>query len=245
MCIRCLLVVLGLWSGVAAQASAAEDTYFVVLFGQQQQGCNKPSLAHSYATFIHLTADGQMDSFTISWLPVTGKVRTLSPMPEEGRNFTLEETLKIARDNHLEISLWGPYQIQPELWCRAMRSKAWLDSGKVLYQAFDYGAIDGRVCNCVHAVAHITGTQRSLLPSVFVAPSNWGKTGSYWAALAMTPWFLEPCRTHDSLLPRLGLNAEDYVRHGLDHNPSTNPIKCALQAALHHRLMQNRVNCEP
>ena len=52
-----------------------------------------------------------------------------------------------------------------------------------------------------------------------VAPANWGASGSYWIALSLRPWYVDPCRTHDWLLPRLGVNPDGLTRYGLDRNP--------------------------
>src|SRR5262249_51940011 len=156
------------------------------------------------AAFAHRTPDGRLEAFTISWLPRTGQVRPLAPEPEEGYNFDLQATLRFCYDNRMEVACWGPYQADADLWRRALWQKRRLEAGQVLYQAFDDGSFDGTVCNCLHAISIIARRPGQELPEVIVAPANWGESGSYWIALALRLWYVEPCRTHDWLLPALG-----------------------------------------
>ena len=50
----------------------------------------------------------------------------------------------------------GPYRIDAELYCRAVRQVALLESGQVLYKANDVGYPSDRVSNCIHAVSSIS-----------------------------------------------------------------------------------------
>lgn len=238
------LLGVGLWLGATtAGAAAAEDVYFAIVFGAQRPVVKAPRYSHSFATFTHLTPDGRLEAFTISWLPATGEVRPLRLWAEAGRNFTLEETLRLCQENRMEVACWGPYQIQPELWQRACWQKDRLESGAVSYKALDGGSLRGRVSNCLHAIEYLARPSGRTLPQVVVAPANWGESGSYWIALALRPWFVEPCRTHDWLLPQLGLDPSRLLRCGLGANPA-NPPTAAIQATLHPHLLPNRVPCE-
>ena len=171
-------------------------------------------------------------------------MRPLSPSPEPGRNFDLHTTLALTRENRMEVACWGPYQADPDLWRRALWQKSRLEGWQVLYRALDFGSPDGSVSNCVHAVTFLARSPGQEAPLVKVAPANWGESGSYWVALALRPWYLDPCRTHDWLLPRLGLDPQGLVRHGLGRNPTASPpLTRAVQAALHPRLLPNRIEC--
>src|SRR5438128_2392787 len=44
--------------------------------------------------------------------------------------------------------MWGPYRIDPDLYCRALKQIALLDSGDVKYKAGDALHFSDRVCNC-------------------------------------------------------------------------------------------------
>jgi hypothetical protein len=237
-----LLVVVGL--GLVQPASVAADCYFVVVFGAQRPVIKMPRYSHSFATFVHQFPDGRLEAFSISWLPQTGRVRPLWPWPETGRNFPLDETLQLCCANRMQVACWGPYQIHPDLWQLAQWQRSRLESGQVLYKAFDDGSPEGRVSNCLHAIEFLTRPPGQTRTQVLVAPSNWGESGSYWIALTLRPWLVEPCRTCDWLLPSLGLNPAGLIRYGLGGNPA-NPLTAAIQAPLHAPLLPNRVCCEP
>jgi len=238
------------WAGAAVlclalggTTCAAEDAYYVVVFGAQRPFIKQPRYSHSFATFAHATPDGGLEAFTISWLPRTAEVRPFALEPEEGRNFDLQTTLRICCDNRMEVACWGPYQIDCDLWRRALRQKGRLESGEVLYKAFDEGSTDGTVSNCIHAVSYMARDPDQRSPRIIVAPANWGESGSYWIALRLRPWYVEPCRTHDWLLPALGVNPNNVARNGLDRNPDKSPVTRALQATLQAELLPNRVDC--
>jgi hypothetical protein len=235
----------GLWLALSAPAAAAEDAYFVVVFGAQRPVVKAPRYSHSFATFAHLLPDGRLEAFTISWLPATADVRPLLPEPEQGFNFDLPTTLRLCQQNRMEVACWGPYRIHPDLWNRARWQRSRLESGQVLYKAYDGGSLDGRVSNCLHAIDFMARGPDRRLPYVIVAPANWGESGSYWIALTLRPWYLEPCRTHDWLFPRLGLDDNALIRYGLARNPTLNPVTRAVQAALQADLLPERVDCRP
>jgi hypothetical protein len=226
-----------------AAPAAARDAYFAVVFGAQRPYIKVPRYSHSFASFLHLRADGVLEAFSISWLPRTGEIRPLWLEPEEGRNYTLPETLRFCEENRMVTARWGPYQVQPDLWNRALWQKARLESGQVLYQAFDGGSLDGQVSNCLHAISSLAQRPGERLPKVIVAPANWGESGSYWIALTLRPWYIDPCRTYDCLLARLGVDPNAICLNGLDRNPTPNPATAAVQAALHLELLPNRVHC--
>jgi hypothetical protein len=217
--------------------------YFIIVFGAQRPFLKVARYCHSFATFAHWTPEGRLEAFTISWLPRTGRVHPLRPWSEQGRNFPLVETLQLCYANRMEVACWGPYQVHPDLWHRALAQKARLESGAVLYKAYDAGSLDGRVCNCLHAVEWMTRQPGQTLPQVVVAPANWGESGSYWVALTLRPWMLEPCQTHDWLLPALCMNPAGLIRYGLDRNPASNPVTEVIQAVFHAPLLPNRVRC--
>ena len=235
----------GLWLALSAPAAAAEGAYFVLVFGAQRPVFKVPRYSHSFATFAHLLPDGRLEAFTISWLPATAEVRPFRLEPEPGFNFDLHATLRFCCQNRMEVACWGPYQIHPDLWHRACWQKGRLEGGQVLYKAYDAGSPDGQVSNCLHAVEYMARVPGARQPNVILAPANWGESGSYWIALALRPWYLEPCRTHDWLFPPLGLDSSALIRYGLDRNPTRNPVTRAAQAILHPQLLPDRIDCRP
>ena len=237
-----LLAVVGL--SLFAEEAPAADYYFVVVFGAQRPVVKAARYSHSFATFVHQFPDGRLEAVTLSWLPQSGKVRPLWPWAEAGRNFPLGETLQLCAANRMEVACWGPYQIHPNLWQLALWQRNRLETGQVLYKAYDSGSPDGRVSNCLHAIEYMTRPPGQPRTQVVVAPLNWGESGSYWVTLTLRPWFVEPCRTHDWVLAALGLDPNGLIRYRLDTNPA-NPPTAALQALIHAPLLPNRVCCDP
>jgi hypothetical protein len=101
------------------------------------------------------------------------------------------------------------------------------------------------VSNCVHSLSFIARPPGQTRPEVLVAPADWGESGSYWVALALRPWYIEPCRTHCWVMPLIGLNPEAFIYRDLSRNPSRSPLVRTTQAALQSYLLPNRVRCCP
>lgn len=226
------------------QVVPAQDAYYVVVFGAQPPGLKNPRRTHSFATFIRTDAAGGVEYFTISWLPVNGNVRPWAIHPEVGRNWGLEETLRLCRELDLRVATFGPYQIDCDLWNRAVVQKQWLESGNVLYKAMDNGSKDGTISNCIHAVSYMAREPGQAAPYVFVAPANWGESGSYWIALTLRPWYLDPCNVRHDIMCRIGLDPRDFKNWTLDRNPTRDPATRTIQAVLHRHLLPNRVVCD-
>lgn len=157
----------------------AQDAYYVVIFGGQRPTFKNPRHSHSFAVFIHTDALNRTEYFTISWLSVDGIVRPYALHPEAGRNWGLQETLQLCCKNNMQVTRWGPYQINCDLWNRAVRQKEWLESGNVLYKPADGGSRDGTISNCIHAISYMAREPGQAVPYVYSAPANWGESGSY------------------------------------------------------------------
>src|SRR6266446_10873268 len=85
----------------------------------------------------------EFEAFTISWLPrdflsnphlcvFSGTGAHLIPEKNTcplspGRNFTLEETLKLAVDDKTAVAMWGPYEIHKKGFDLGMKRKHLLD----------------------------------------------------------------------------------------------------------------------
>lgn len=184
------------------------EACYLVVYGSQRIP-NNPNYSHTFATFVRASCPGEvaggataLEAHTISWLPANGVVRTLAFCPECGRNFGLHETIQLALREHERVSLWGPYQIEPELYHRALERIEELESGTVLYKANDAGRRSDHVSNCIHAVSAIARGRR-----LVVASPGWGEVASYAVLLRLEPWVIDCRRTHDWLVSPLGLDA--------------------------------------
>jgi hypothetical protein len=204
-----LLVCLGM---TITPAARCDEFFYLLVFGSQTpRPC--PRYSHTFATFVRATGRGpcaesyQLECNTISWLPEGGDVRLAALMPECGRNLDLDTTLHWATGTGQHIALWGPYQIDRELYGRALHQVALLESGAVCYKAIDTGYLSGHVSNCIHAVAAVADGHGRLLLS-----PGFGEVASYWVSLRFRPWLVEPRRRHDWVASRLGLDGWPIVR---------------------------------
>ena len=182
-----------------------EERYFVIVYGATHQP-NAPQFSHTFATFIKATGTGNfpagwsLEPHTISWLPCSLEVR-MAVLPEPGRNFELHETMCWAVASADQVDVWGPYEIQKELYDRALVQNHVLDSGQVKYKALDSGYRSSRVTNCIHAVTTVASGYR-----VRIVSPAWGQAASYYVALRLYSWYIDPYRTYPELLSALGLD---------------------------------------
>ena len=112
----------------------------------------------------------EFEAFTISWLPADfmtnphlcvfdGVGSRLIPKRNNcpvspGRNFTLEETIKLAVDAKNAVAMWGPYEINQVGFDLAVKRKRLLDGGTIKYRADDRLYRKEKVAiNCFHAMA--------------------------------------------------------------------------------------------
>jgi hypothetical protein len=208
-------------------AARADEHYYVLVFGSQRSPPN-PNHSHSFAVFVKATGRGpcadsyRLEAHSISWMAVDGVVRVNALLPECGRNFGLYETLRIVQDDGQRVSLWGPYQIDRDLYDRALAQIDLLESGRVQYKAVDVGRCVNRVCNCIHAVSAVEDGYR-----LAVLSPGWGETASYYLTLRMEPSIIDCNRRHDWVATRLGLDRYALIRRDLE-NPRSGLINTLL-----------------
>ena len=112
----------------------------------------------------------EFQAFTISWLPhdfstnpklcvFKGFGSRIVPSwnqcpPTHGRDFTLEETLKLAVNAGNAVCMWGPYEISKPGFDLGVKRLRLLDSGTIKYLADDrITRKDRSAINCFHAMA--------------------------------------------------------------------------------------------
>jgi hypothetical protein len=110
------------------------------------------------------------EAFTISWLPkdfdrnphlcvFDGIGSRVDPNKNNcpisvGRNFRLDETLKLAEISKNALGMWGPYEIKKTAFDLGVERKQLLDRGTIKYRADDRLYRKDRVAiNCFHAIA--------------------------------------------------------------------------------------------
>lgn len=177
---------IGLWLGIvllgfasAGKAEGLRDRYFMVLFGYQGAS-NRAVDAHTFAAFYEgsdLESGRVSYPASISWLPATGVVRPLRREP--GKNFSLEETLDLARRNGAEVRAHGPYEITSGLFARAMEQIRFLESGAVDYRMINGIFVRG-TSNCIAAVSAIGGSLNT--------GTQWGFSATQRVATHLSRW---------------------------------------------------------
>ncbi len=112
----------------------------------------------------------EFQAFTISWLPhdfsttsnlcvFKGFGSRIIPSwnlcaPTDGRDFTLEETLKLAVNVGNAVCMWGPYEISKPGFDLGVKRLRLLDGGTIKYLADDrISRKDRTAINCFHAMA--------------------------------------------------------------------------------------------
>ncbi len=135
------------------------------VFGDGKQ----PSLTSGFRHGRYKNRD--FEAFTISWVPhdfdTSGVCvfdgfgsrifATWNKCPiVEGRNYRLDETLKVAINDKDSVGMWGPYEIRKEAFDLGVQRKLLLDGGTIRYKADDRLTRKDRVAiNCFHAMANL------------------------------------------------------------------------------------------
>jgi hypothetical protein len=223
MAITALFVV----AGVSRAQESDDASYYMTIFSAQADS-RDPRRTHSFATFVKAigTGDSAKDNpieiHTISWMPQSLEIVILRRRPEPGVNLDLESSLRWAASKSIRVSMWGPYQINKELYDRAVEQEARLNSGLVLYKAVDRRFRPGTASNCIHAVADLD-TDNGLLHS----GQGRGDAASSQVAQHLNRWVINSEQTHTWVASRLGLNdaggsgiglatAKQFVNEGAD-----------------------------
>jgi len=112
----------------------------------------------------------EFEAFTISWLPADflenphlcvfdgpgAKLfasKNKCPI-SEGRNFNLEDTIKLAVGSKNAVAMWGPYEIRKPGFDLGVKRKELLESGTIKYRADDRMYQKDKVAiSCFHAMS--------------------------------------------------------------------------------------------
>jgi hypothetical protein len=170
-----------------------------------QRAWNLPKYTHTFATFVKATsrAAGEqhlLETHTISWLAEKKKVCLFRFWPEPGKNLDLTTSLEWALSVQARISMWGPYQIRPSFYDKALVQKARLESGAVQYKVWDAGYRPTIASSCIHGVCDID-QERGLLWTWL----RCGESASRHIAVFFIPWMIDPEQTHPWVGDHLGL----------------------------------------
>lgn len=187
----------------------AEERYYAVLFASQDSS-NQARWSHTFATFLKIDRDDDprngaqwesAQSVTISWMPASGSIRILQ-RPVAGRNYTLQESLAWAEQRGLYTTMRGPFEIDKDVYDRAIRQRNRLESGAIAWKALDRRFRPGAACNCIHAVSDV-------LPGpLLMTGKARGDGATAMIAAHFRPYLVDPNRTHGWALRHLELNGD-------------------------------------
>ncbi len=198
-----------------SRLAAAEDTYYMIVFSNQRVA-NLVRFSHTFAAFVKCsgatpTSPGRVTEIhTISWMPASLNIAVLRARPEPGVLYDLESSLNWAYLINSRLSMWGPYQIQKELYDRAVEQEKRLSAGAMLYKTIDARFRPGVALNCIHAVSDIDTDEGYLQ----VGTAR-GDAASYGVAQHLKRWIIQPERTHPWVSNELGLDGYPIVLRDL------------------------------
>jgi len=176
--------------------SAFIGRYFLVVWDYQSPDDDVVQ-SHTFASFYRgdEIANGIIKPATISWLPATGVVQPFGS--ENGHNFTLSQTLKMACRLGRTVKSWGPYEIEPALYRRALKRVRLLNLGRIQYSMLETTA--GSM-NCIDAAGNIT-------PAPLDSGLAWGFLASEAIVQHLSPYFIPDKMTEQALKRTLTRNA--------------------------------------
>ena len=205
---------------VDAPPAPAGVRYFILVFGAQSTP-KLPRYTHSWATVVKVTDQGPgasaiVEHVSISWLPVNGQVRPWRFRVEPGRNFDLDVSLALTLGQRERVSVWGPYETSAAIYQKFLVQRSYLESGQVGYQAIDTIGASARLGNgrnCIHALTDLDPLFDRQAYPIF----RFGDAASATIVqqLAEKGALVNPCQTHDWLMPILGLDRYPLVRRCL------------------------------
>jgi hypothetical protein len=199
---------------LGAEPPQALPRYYFLLFGSDAG--IRLARNHTFGTFVKATpcpnGSVQLEMVTISWLSADGRTNGLLPFrPEPGHNYELHETLRLVLGQRQGVALWGPYETDAVRYELARARAAVLASGAIRYRAVDSFCPRPGLSHCVHGL-----TRADPVLAFETQPARrigrWG-TRTLAGKYAATGAFLDPCTTHDWLIPALGLDCYPITRH--------------------------------
>jgi hypothetical protein len=205
--LRNSFLIVGLISLGGASPVSAREAYYMLLFSSQRTVL-QPNHTHSFATFVRISCNGPqpgipvMEAHTISWLPVNGRVHVLAVFPEQGCNRDLQTTLRLVMADEQHVSMWGPYEIDSQIYFSACQQQSLLESGQVRYKAIDSLRFSDRVSNCVHAISGVIDGQRFRVFSV-----TCGEPAGALLIRRFSPWIINPSYVYPSVASALGVDS--------------------------------------
>ena len=201
-------------AAIACGSPARADDHYLTIFAAESVPF-RPEKTHTFISATRVPAGGgPAVTHDIGWLAATTVVRGIALRPEEGRNFSLHESLAVCRRNCMRVSVWGPYKIKPELYCLLREQAEFLNTGAVKYKGTDTLVPSRVAMNCYHAIWNVSHPLRK-----YAGPFTCGDTTGGKTVHLFREWIVCPEQTHDEILTVLGVEQEPLVRRPHDYWP--------------------------
>lgn len=209
--------------GSTPAALRAEELYFTTVYSAQRPIVNLPKYTHTWATFVKLTRckptdPYKLETFTISWLPVTLKVQPLHIRSEPGINLPLKETIAWCHENEMEIRQFGPFPIKKELYDLEHERWGVFERGERMYRASDIinAPAEETSCNCTYAVAAPVARVQRFRPVTL----GFGFIAGAYVMRRFDGYVLDDTKTHPWVSDLLGVENFRQMRLGLLREPA-------------------------
>jgi hypothetical protein len=181
--------------------TAAND-YLIVFAGDYTP--YRPTKGHTFIALVRVeTAPGcpprVSDFHSLSWLPVTMKIRALAMRAEQGRNVPLDETLAYCLQAGGHVCAWGPYLVRPEL-AATIRERIATVEGQFRYKGGCFLS-PRNVCDCARSVEEMLRSDRR-----FIGVCGYGAAAASSVVRTFSPGLVEPHQTHVWVGTLLGLD---------------------------------------
>jgi hypothetical protein len=198
-----LLALMTASSITSPPAETRVEEYFMVITADNRP--YNPARAHTFAALARVEiVPGQspmvVEQHSLSWLPVTMKVRPFAFRYEKGRNVPLHETLEWAVSFNARINMWGPYRVCPEF-AETFRNRVATVEGTYGYKGACLTS-PKTVCDCARSVEEMIDPYRR-----FIGPFGYGAAAGSYIVKKFTPWFIEPQQSHPWVASAIGLDA--------------------------------------
>lgn len=196
-----------------APAAWAGEAFYLTIFAWESVPYS-PKNTHTFATVTRIEGE-IIENHTISWLPVSLRIDPVKLNSEPGFNPDYKQTIEEGKKRGLHISAWGPYSIEKGLFERFVALKAYLDSGAVTYHVASTGHPRPYAWDCAHALERLTTDRHR-----YIGPFGFGEPASARIVANLSPWMIEPERTHEWVAQRMGLGDEPLTWRDFNYRPT-------------------------
>lgn len=133
---------------------ASADQHYMLIFSEQRSVINLPSRSHTWGVFVRASDSGALlEVLELNWFAADMKIGFFQ-LAEPGINRRYIETIESAIAKRATVCMWGPFQIQPELFERAKLRTIEIEAGLWEYSMIDLGR-RYRAPNCQHMLSDL------------------------------------------------------------------------------------------